>query len=454
MEPNTPLDAHILVVDDDPHVRAGLSDILEHTGYAVLEAEDGKTALGRIGTESIDLVLLDLQLPRVGGMDVLREVTAEHPSLPVVIISGKGTIQTAVKATKLGAYDFLEKPVDAQRTLLTVRNALEKAQLQRQRDRLLNEAQARYRMIGSSDPVQRVYTLIDKAAATNSKVLITGENGTGKELVARAIHHNSARAGEPFVTVNCAAIPESLIESELFGHEKGAFTGADGARKGKFEQADGGTLFLDEVADMSLMTQAKTLRVLQEGRIQRVGGESVKQVDVRIIAATNKDLRGEIEDGNFRQDLYYRLNIIAIHVPPLRERRDDIPDLVNHFLSHFSAEIGMPERSITSGAMVELMSRDWPGNIRELRNVVERLVALSDRPVIGGEAVRTALSGPRTHDDAAPSADLRSARERFECAFIRQSLAQHGGVIQDTANALGIDRSHLWKKMKQYGIEK
>ena len=454
MDTKASTDARILVVDDDPHVRAGLCDVLEHTGYTVLEAEDGKTALDRITADPVDLVLLDLQLPRVGGMEVLREVTAEHPSLPVVIVSGKGTIQAAVEATKLGAYDFLEKPVDAQRALLTVRNALEKAQLQRQRDRLLDEAKARYRMIGSSDPVQRVYTLIDKAAATSSKVLITGENGTGKELVARAIHHNSVRAGEPFVTVNCAAIPESLIESELFGHEKGAFTGADGTRKGKFEQADGGTLLLDEVADMSLMTQAKTLRVLQEGRIQRVGGESAKQVDARIIAATNKDLRAEIEAGDFRQDLYYRLNIIAIHVPPLRNRRDDIPDLVNHFLSHFSAEIGVPERSVTSGAMVELMSRHWPGNIRELRNVIERLVALSDGPMIGSEAVQAALSGPPVRDDVPAAADLRGARERFERAFIRQALDRHGGAIQATAKTLGIDRSHLWKKMKQYNIER
>lgn len=449
-----PADARILVVDDDPHVRAGMGDILEHAGYTILQAGDGKTALDRIAAEAPDLVLLDLQLPRVGGLEVLRQTVAEHPALPVVIISGKGTIQTAVEATKTGAYDFLEKPVDAQRALLTVRNALEKAHLQRQRDRLIDEAKERYRMVGSSPPMQRVYTLIDKAAATNSKVLITGENGTGKELVARAIHHNSARAGEPFVTVNCAAIPESLIESELFGHEKGAFTGAKGAHKGKFEQADGGTLFLDEIADMSLMTQAKTLRALQEQTIQRVGGERPRRVDVRVIAATNKDLADEIEAGQFRRDLFYRLNIIAIRVPPLRMRRDDIPDLVNHFLAHFSDEMGVPMRSITSGAMVELMSRTWPGNIRQLRNVVERLVALSEAPEIGASAVREALDGP---DPEAPSpariADLRRARDRFERAFIRQALIQHKGGVQATADALGINRSHLWKKMKQYGIE-
>ena len=450
---DTAPDAHILVVDDDPHVRASMSDILEHTGYTVLEAGDGKTALDRIDAEPIDLVLLDLQLPRVGGMEVLHQTAAEHPALPVVIISGKGTIQTAVEATKVGAYDFLEKPVDAQRALLTVRNALEKAQLQRQRDRLLEEAKEQYRMVGSSAPMQRVYTLIDKAAATNSKVLITGENGTGKELVARAIHHNSARAGEPFVTVNCAAIPESLIESELFGHEKGAFTGAKGPRKGKFEQAHGGTLFLDEVADMSLMTQAKTLRALQEQQIQRIGGEKPRRVDARVIAATNKNLKAEIEAGHFRQDLFYRLNIIAIRVPLLRARREDIPDLVNHFLVHFSDEMGVPVQSIASGAMVELMSRDWPGNIRELRNVIERLVALSETTEISPRAVQEALDGHPVPDDASDDpAGLRGARERFERAYIRQVLAEHDGGIQATAEALGIDRSHLWKKMKQYGL--
>ena len=446
-------DAHILVVDDDQHVRASMSDILEHTGYTVLEAGDGKTALDQIDAEPVDLVLLDLQLPRVSGMEVLHQTAAERPALPVVIISGKGTIQTAVEATQVGAYDFLEKPVDAQRALLTVRNALEKAQLQRQRDRLLEEAKEQYRMVGSSAPMQRVYTLIDKAAATNSKVLITGENGTGKELVARAIHHNSARAGEPFVTVNCAAIPESLIESELFGHEKGAFTGAKGPRKGKFEQADGGTLFLDEVADMSLMTQAKTLRALQEQQIQRIGGEKPRRVDVRVIAATNKDLKAEIDAEHFRQDLFYRLNIIAIEVPPLRARREDIPDLVNHFLEHFSDEMGMSVQSIASGAMVELMSRDWPGNIRELRNVIERLVALSDTTEISPRAVQEALDGHPMPDDAPDDpADLRGARERFERAYIRQVLTEHDGGIQATAEALGIDRSHLWKKMKQYGL--
>jgi DNA-binding NtrC family response regulator len=445
----------VLVVDDDRHIRAGMRDILEHGGYAVLEASDGKTALHQIEQEPVDIVLLDLQLPRIGGMEVLHQVAADHPALPVVIISGKGTIQSAVEATKLGAYDFLEKPVDAQRALVTVRNALEKSRLQRQRDRLLDEARDRYRMVGSSAPMQRIYTLIDKAAATNSKVLITGENGTGKELVARAIHHNSDRAGEPFVTVNCAAIPESLIESELFGHEGGAFTGAEGPRKGTFEQADGGTLFLDEIGDMSLAAQAKTLRALQDGVIHRIGSEQTRAVDVRVIAATNKDLSAEIESGDFREDLYWRLNVVAIHVPPLRARRDDIPDLARHFLDLFSAENGFPPRELSSGALVALMNRDWPGNIRELRNLVERLVVLTDGATIDAPTIRQMTEGRPVlpGSEAAQDTDLRAARERFERMFIAQALRDNDGVITQTAEALGIDRSYLWKKMKQYDIE-
>ena len=446
-------DAHILVVDDDPHVREGLCDILGHAGHDTVEAADGKTALEAVDEHPVDLMLLDLQLPRVSGMEVLQQTTTQHPTLPVVIVSGKGTIQTAVEATKIGAYDFLEKPVDAQRTLVTVRNALEKAQLQRQRDRLLKESRERYQMVGSSESMQRVYTLIDKAARTSTKVLITGESGTGKELVARAIHHNSDRAGGPFVTVNCAAIPESLIESELFGHEEGAFTGAQGTRAGKFEQADGGTLFLDEIGDMSLSAQAKTLRALQDGRVQPIGSEKSVEVDVRVIAATNKDLQEEIEAGAFREDLFYRLNIITIDVPPLRERREDIPDLVHHFLEQFSEEHDLPRRTIESGGMVELMSRNWSGNVRELRNMVERLVALSDHETISAAAVEQALDVTAESPLDGREADLRAAREQFERAFIRQALAARDGAVQDTAEALGISRSHLWKKMKQYDID-
>jgi DNA-binding NtrC family response regulator len=444
----------VLVVDDDPHVRDGLTDILDHAGHETVEARDGKTALGLVSDRAVDLILLDLQLPRVPGMEVLRQTTTEHPGVPIVIVSGKGTIQQAVEATKIGAYDFLEKPVNAQRTLVTVRNALEKARLQQQRDRLLNEARARYAMVGSSEPMQRVYTLIDKAARAPSTVLITGESGTGKELVARAIHHNSEQAGEPFVTVNCAALPESLIESELFGHKEGAFTGAKGERTGKFEQAEGGTLFLDEVGDMSLQAQAKTLRALQQKQIQPVGGEQPISVDVRLIAATNKDLRAEIDAGHFREDLFFRLNIIAIEVPPLRERREDIPDLVDHFLAECSDEHGVPRRHVEPGGMVALMSRDWPGNVRQLRNLVERLVALSEAETISTAAVQEALDASDTTEASACGADLRAARDQFEAAFIRHTLRAHEGAVQETADALGISRSHLWKKMQKYDIER
>jgi len=443
----------VLIVDDDQHIRRGLEDILTHAGHDTLQAGDGRTALRVEEKNEVDLMLLDLQLPRINGMKVLERMSERRPSLPVVIVSGKGTIQTAVTATKKGAYDFLEKPVDAQRMLITVRNALEKSRLERDRDRLLQEVQARYQMVGSSAPMQRVYDLIDKAAATRSKVLITGENGTGKELVARAIHHNSSRASEPFVTINCAAIPESLIESELFGHEEGAFTGAKRQHTGKFEQADGGTLFLDEVGDMGTMTQAKALRVLQENKIQRVGGESPIKVDTRVIAATNKDLKQAISAGDFREDLYYRLNIIAIEVPPLRARRADIPELVDHFLKQISEAQGVPRRTIESSALAGLMGRDWPGNVRQLRNVVERLVALSDTDTIGAQDIDLALSGTVPHVPEHEDHDLRTAREQFESSFIQRTLQANDGVIKHTAEALGIDRSHLWKKMKQYDIE-
>lgn len=440
----------VLVADDDAPVRDGLCDVLEHEDYQTLEVSDGKTALARLEQSEVDVLLLDLKMPRVPGMEVLRTTMDEHPQVPVVIVSGKGTIQKAVEATKIGAYDFLEKPVDAQRLLVTVQNALEKARLEEQRNRLLEEARDRYRMVGTSDAMQRVYDRIDKAAASDCRVLITGESGTGKELVARAIHHNSDRAGAPFVTVNCAALPEDLIESELFGHEEGAFTGAKDAHTGKFAQADGGTLFLDEVGDMSVSTQAKTLRAIETGTVQPIGSEETLDVDTRIVAATNADLQVAIDNGTFRKDLYYRLNVLAIEVPSLRERRDDIPDLAAHFLSEAAGEQAPPE--LQEDALAALMSREWPGNVRELENAIERLVVLSEGGSVGAGAVQEILEGP----DQVPSSDdvdLRAARDRFEEAYIRQALRTHDGAIQATADALGIDRSSLWRKMEEYGIE-
>ena len=440
----------VLVADDDPPIREGLCDILEHEDYDTLEASDGKTALARLEQSDVDLLLLDLKMPRVPGMDVLRKTMDEHPTVPVVIVSGKGTIQKAVKATKIGAYDFLEKPVDAQRLLVTARNALEKARLERQRDRLLDQTRDQYRMVGTSEPMQRVYDRIDKAAASDCRVLITGESGTGKELVARAIHHNSDRAGERFVTVNCAALPEDLIESELFGHAEGAFTGAKGEHTGKFAQADGGTLFLDEIGDMSLAAQSKTLRAIETGTIQPIGSEETIDVDPRVVAATNADLQAAIEDDAFREDLYYRLNVLTIEVPPLRERREDIPDLAAQFLSEAAGEEAPPE--LGEDTIAVLMCHDWPGNVRELENAIERLVVLSEDETLGAGAVQEVLGDEPTVPDAS-DIDLRTARDRFEVAFIRQALRAHDGAIQATADALGIDRSSLWRKMEDYGIE-
>ncbi len=446
--------ATILIVDDDLYVRQSLREILNDAGYAIEEATDGKTALDILSLRSIDLMLLDLELPRVNGMDVLRKAATEFPQIGVVIISGKGTIQQAVEATKLGAYDFLEKPLETQRTLLTVRNAVEKLFLVRQRDRLVEEARGRYKMVGTSPAMQEIYRLIDKAAASHSKVLIVGENGTGKELIARAIHHNSSLASEPFVAVNCAAIPENLIESELFGHQKGAFTGAYTSHRGKFEQANRGTLFLDEIGNTSLMMQAKILRVLENSVIERVGGEQPVPIDVQVISATNKNLEQEITEGNFRQDLYYRLNVITIEVPPLRQRREDIPLLVEFFLKKLSNEKRIEPRKISRGATKVFIEHDWPGNVRELQNAIERLVVLSDSDTISARDACHTIKKNIPDQESSHFKTLSEARQQFEREFILKTLISNDWKILETAAVLGIDRSHLWKKMKQYGIDK
>ncbi|NIA31704.1 MAG: response regulator [Actinobacteria bacterium] len=449
-----PKSANILIVDDDRFIRASLEEILTDAGYNIKQAADGKTALDILAQESFDLMLLDLDLPRVPGMEVLRRSFCKHPELGVVIVSGKGTVQNAVEATKLGAFDFIEKPLEVQRTLLTVRNAVEKTQLLHQRNRLVEEVRVRYKMVGSSPQMQQIYRMIDKAATTQSKVLITGENGTGKELIARAIHHNSERAGGPFVPVNCAAIAENLIESELFGHTKGAFTGAHTAHRGKFEQAHTGTLFLDEVADMSLMMQAKVLRVLEDGIVNRVGGEKETPVDVRILSATNKDIDRELLEGNLREDLYYRLNVITIRVPPLRDRKEDIYDLVHYFLDHFCNEEDASPKTLAAGAMAIFLEEKWPGNVRQLKNAVERLVVLSDNNEISAQAAADAVQKTKTRQPKARYTTLRQARQQFEKEFILNTLISHEWKILETAHTLGIERSHLWKKMKRYGIGK
>jgi len=379
--------AIILVVDDDRPIRSTLKEILEFEKFKVDDAEDGQMAISKVEKNDYDLILCDIKMPKMDGIEVLQKIQELKPHIPVVMISGHGDIETAVGAIKLGAFDFIAKPLDLNRLLVTVRNALDRNELVKETKQLRKKV---YKsklndIIGESEPIIAVKAMIEKVAPTDARVLITGSNGTGKELVARNLHQNSGRKKAPFIEVNCAAIPSELIESELFGHEKGAFTSAVKQKKGNFEQAEGGTLFLDEIGDMTASAQAKVLRALQENRIRRVGGEKDIKVNVRILAATNKDLKKEIAAGNFREDLYHRLSVILIHVPDLNERRDDIPMLVDFFLSKVCAEQGMPEKKISLDAMRALQDFDWTGNIRELRNVVERLIILGETEITKGD---------------------------------------------------------------------
>ncbi|GAB3019538.1 sigma-54 dependent transcriptional regulator [Niabella terrae] len=377
--------AHILVIDDEAAIRKTLTEILSFEGYKIDEAADGEQALKLLEQHKYDLALCDIKMPKMDGVEFLKKATELTPDMPVIMISGHGTIETAVEAVKKGAYDFISKPPDLNRLLITIKNALEKGNLVTE-TRVLKKKISRVQdMVGESEPIKKIIDTIDKVAPTDARVLITGENGVGKELVARWIHEKSARNASPLVEVNCAAIPTELIESELFGHEKGSFTSAVKQRIGKFEQADGGTLFLDEIGDMSLSAQAKVLRALQEGKITRVGADKDINVDVRVIAATNKDLLQEVELKSFRLDLYHRLSVILIHVPSLNERRDDIPMLVDQFLEQICVDYGINKKSIDTAALKMLQSYNWTGNIRELRNVVERLVILSGKTIAGSD---------------------------------------------------------------------
>lgn len=371
----------ILIIDDERAIRSSLRDILEYEKFQVCEAGDGKTALELFDKEKPDLVFCDIKMPGMDGLEVLQNIMDKNAEIPVVMISGHGTIETAVEAVKKGAYDFIQKPLDLNRILVTTRNAVEKDQLIKETKTLRKKINKSVEMIGSSQQFQEIKSLIEKIAPTEARVLITGENGTGKELVARHIHKLSARAAGPLVEVNCAAIPSELIESELFGHEKGAFTSAITTKKGKFELAEGGTLFLDEIGDMSLSAQAKVLRALQENKITRVGGEKEIKIDVRVLAATNKNLQKEIKSGSFREDLFHRLSVIPIRVPSLNERIEDIPLLIEHFSGKISEEYQMPQKKLHSDALKELQTMMWTGNIRELRNVVERLYILSGKEI-------------------------------------------------------------------------
>jgi DNA-binding NtrC family response regulator len=388
----------ILIIDDERSIRSTLRDILEYEKYEIAEAEDGQKGIELFEKESVDLVFCDIKMPKMDGMEVLMKIMEINDEVPIVMISGHGNIETAVECIKKGAFDYIAKPIDLNRLLITTRNALDKKVLVKETKQLKRKISKTKsgEIIGESEGILKIKELIARVAPTDARILITGGNGTGKELVARRIHELSKRADKPWVEVNCAAIPSELIESELFGHEKGSFTSAVKQRKGKFEQADGGTLFLDEIGDMSHAAQAKVLRALQESKISRVGGDGDIKVDVRILAATNKDLQAEIAKGNFREDLYHRISVIPIHVPALNERRDDIPMLAEHFLSMILEEQNMPAKTFTKEALKELQQLDWSGNIRELRNVVERLVILSDAKITGEDVA--AFAKPKRND--------------------------------------------------------
>ena len=443
----------ILIVDDEEGIRSSLAGILSDEGFETTAAEDGERALESIDHEGPpDLVLLDIAMPGRDGVEILVELREHWPQLPVVMMSGHGTVETAVRTTKHGAYDFIEKPLSIDKVLLTLRHALEHSRLSSENKQLRAEQLRAHEIVGNSSHVAELIEQIDVAAPSNGWVLITGENGTGKELVARQIHARSKRSEGPFVEVNCAAIPEELIESELFGHEKGAFTGAVARKIGKFELAHGGTIFLDEIADMSLMTQAKVLRILQEQNFARVGGTETLGVDVRVIAATNKDLVAEIERGSFREDLYYRLNVIPLRVPSLRERREDVPMLAREFAREFCAESGSKEKKITAKAMKLLRGYHWPGNVRELRNLMERLVIMTSGGSIDADDLPEAIrSGPSAEGDDVPT--LEEARRDFEREFLVARLAEHGWNISRTAEAIGLARESLSRKIKSHGIE-
>jgi DNA-binding NtrC family response regulator len=444
----------LLVIDDEPNILTSLRRALELEGYVVEVAGSARIGLEKMEERDVELLLVDVMMPEMDGLEMLKRVREKHPELPVIMMSGHASIDTAVQATKLGAHDFLEKPLSTEKTLLTVRNALSFARLAREHARLAEKARAEFAMIGTGARMRAIFDKIRKTAPTTGRVLITGENGTGKELVARAIHEHSKRADKPFVKLNCAAIPSELIESELFGHEKGSFTGATQQRRGKFELADGGTLFLDEVGDMNPNAQAKVLRVLQEGELERVGGHETLAVDVRVIAATNKELPAEIKAGRFREDLYYRLNVVPIEVPPLREHKEDVPTLCEHFLEAACAANDRRRKTIAPGAITLLMQYDWPGNVRELKNSIERLVILTgDAPQIAEADVQDILPSVKPvkarYARGAALRDLVAAAERD---IILAALDANEHHIANTARELQLERSHLYKKMRALGI--
>ena len=443
----------ILIVDDEPGIRHTLRGVLEDEGFSAVAVGSGEDALQAFDERVFSCVLLDVWLPGIDGIETLARLKTQFPDVCVIMISGHGKIETAVRATKLGAFDFIEKPLSLEKTVLTVKHALDHQELEMANAELRDKLERNNWMVGDSVPMRALRQQIAYAGPTSGRVLIYGESGTGKELVARALHAGSSRAPRPFIEVNCAAIPEDLIESEMFGHVKGAFTGATAAKRGKFERADGGTIFLDEIGDMSLKTQAKVLRVLEEQRFESVGSENSVSVDVRVISATNKKLEAEIEHGSFRADLFYRLNVIPFELPPLRERLEDVPLLVDHFNREFSAANKRRPKEFTPEAIERMQNYQWPGNVRELRNTVERviimqarmLVEADDLPILAGEAP---VAASYSFDS------YREAADAYEREYILRKLAESENNISRTAEIMGIDRSHLYRRMKSLGIQK
>ncbi len=455
----------ILIIDDEESILKSLSGVLSDEGYEVMTASSGQEGLGIFLETQPALVFLDIAMPGIDGIETLRRMKESKPDVPVIMISGHGTIETAVKTTKIGAYDFIEKPLSLERVSLAAKHGLEEYRLREENESLKRRMEKRSEIVGESEKIKALKQQIALAGPTNGWVLIHGESGAGKELVARAIHRSSRRSTGPFIEVNCAAIPHELIESELFGHEKGAFTGALTMKRGKFELADGGSLFLDEIGDMSLATQAKVLRVLEDQKFQRVGGIKTLKTDVRVIAASNKNLSEEMKKGSFREDLFFRLNVIPLEVPPLRERRDDIQLLIRHFLREFSDEYGQKPKTIETEAISLFIEYNWPGNVRELRNIIERLIIMSPGPAIRPQDVPQQLRGAQagsTISDAPAAVQergswnhstLKDARASFEREFIAEKLREYGGNVSRTADAIGMERSNLHRKMKALGIE-
>jgi two-component system nitrogen regulation response regulator NtrX len=441
----------ILIIDDDPDILKSFRDLLEDEGYRTVTAETGEDGLARVSQGAISLALLDIRLPGKDGMEVLPLIREASPDTGVIMISAEGTIGRAVSAIQQGALDFLEKPVQPERLLVCVRNALEIETLRTENVRLARQIKKRYTMVGESDSMKSLRREIAKAAPSKGRVIIFGENGCGKELVAAAVHALSPRKDKPFVKVNCAALPKDLIESELFGHEKGAFTGALSRKEGKFELADGGSILLDEIGDMSLDTQAKLLRVLEENEFERLGAKTSIKVDVRVISSTNKDLTAEIKKGNFRDDLYFRISVIPIHVPALRERKEDIPLLVQHFMALFCEENNKAPREFSDGAVKVLMAYDWPGNVRELKNLVERVVIMTDEEAIRETHIRPVLGETRVEAGDKPLVELV---EDFERSLILSELKRTGWNVSKAASRLGIDRANLHRKMRRYAIHR